>query len=327
MATRQPPKLSEKQRRIDALARMIEPDISAAWLKAMEAIQSAVVLSEIERVLVSGSRAAINALFSTDAIQLASVDFIRALEDSFFGGGIIEADYAKAEGLVFDFGRTDPVSAAAFNAYRIDKIKEMSKSGQEMISEVLRRTVDNGINPIDAAREIRASIGLTASQDRWVQNYRRALETLDRGALERELRDARFDRITQRAIDAGKPLTKEKVEQLVAAYRRRLTKYRSETIARTESITMLQKGQNAFWDQAIRSGKVRPEQIVRRWVPTMDAKTRDAHAGIPSLNPNGVAWGQPFRSALGVIYYPGDPNASAGNRINCRCTIYTEVKK
>jgi len=58
--------------------------------------------------------------------------------------------------------------------------------------------------------------------------------------------------------------------------------------------------------------------VKKRWLATLDSKTRDAHA---NLDGQVAEIDEPFESLLGPIDYPGDPAAEPANVYNCRCTL------
>lgn len=59
------------------------------------------------------------------------------------------------------------------------------------------------------------------------------------------------------------------------------------------------------------------------WLATLgDGRTRDWHL---KLNLKEKDIDEPFHNEKGDIMYPGDPNASAANIYNCRCTTYEDV--
>jgi uncharacterized protein with gpF-like domain len=108
---------------------------------------------------------------------------------------------------------------------------------------------------------------------------------------------------------------------MVAAYRNRALRYRAETIARSETITALHQAQSDALDQATQRRAER-----RRghddWRSAHDKRVRDAHR---ELDGQSVRRGGVFASALGPIRFPGDPEASAANVINCRCYLEPSV--
>lgn len=56
----------------------------------------------------------------------------------------------------------------------------------------------------------------------------------------------------------------------------------------------------------------------REWVSAIDDRTREAHA---KLDGQLADVDKPFKSILGDIMYPGDPDAVPANVYNCRCTL------
>ena len=74
-----------------------------------------------------------------------------------------------------------------------------------------------GHPPAKMASLVREHIGLTPYQAQQVQNYRADLETLNTTALQRQLRDKRFDMPVARAIAEGKPLTPEQIDRFTGA--------------------------------------------------------------------------------------------------------------
>jgi SPP1 gp7 family putative phage head morphogenesis protein len=58
------------------------------------------------------------------------------------------------------------------------------------------------------------------------------------------------------------------------------------------------------------------------WLAAIDARTREAHR---LLNGQEQEIDDPFKSELGGIMYPGDPDADPANVYNCRCTLTYKV--
>lgn len=84
---------------------------------------------------------------------------------------------------------------------------------------------------------------------------------------------------------------------------------RAERIARTETHTASQVGSEA----AARSSGL---DMVGEWAAVEDARTRPAHA---EADGQIIELGGTFTVGGEQLRYPGDPNGSAGNIINCRC--------
>jgi hypothetical protein len=59
-------------------------------------------------------------------------------------------------------------------------------------------------------------------------------------------------------------------------------------------------------------------RLLKQWVAVHDSRTRHAHL---ILDGQQVLAGEPFKSELGPIMWPGDPDTLPENRINCRCVL------
>lgn len=65
-------------------------------------------------------------------------------------------------------------------------------------------------------------------------------------------------------------------------------------------------------------------EIVKEWVAVVDSRTRDAHKKADGQR---VPINEPFIVNGEKLMYPGDPNGSAENIINCRCTMRAGILK
>ena len=306
------------------LADRLSGNIRSAFLDAVSNLAGKVDTALITRLIAEGRIADALQVVQEASVRLGMAPVAASITDSVVAAGRAGAAAISAarglSGVVATFRLTNPRTMDFLNRYEMDLIRRLSGEALANVRRVITDGVGAGRNPRDVARDVRAHIGLTPYQSKIVQNYRRQLENMDAQALQRELRDRRFDSATQRAIDAGQPLPKAKIDQLVEAYERRWLKHRAETIARTESIRALNIGNTEAWVQAVENGQFPEGAIVRKWVYTHDNRTRSAHRDIPGMNKDGVGLREKFKSPLGDIMYPGDPDAVPENTINCRCT-------
>lgn len=91
--------------------------------------------------------------------------------------------------------------------------------------------------------------------------------------------------------------------------------YRAERIARTETMKAFNYGT---------SERYRADGVKKRgWLATLDDRTRDEHA---SAHGTELPIDQPFTVGGEELMYPGDPNGSPENIINCRCTVYPVIE-
>lgn len=89
----------------------------------------------------------------------------------------------------------------------------------------------------------------------------------------------------------------------------RMPSYRTEMIARTETMRASNAGNAALYqDWGVE---------MQEWLATNDGRTRDAHI---DANGQRVAVGEAFNVGGEALMFPGDPAGSPENTINCRCT-------
>lgn len=314
------PNFEDPASRIDRLLALQEPAIATAFLRMVSLIKSSLTLSQIADLIEGGrfEAALSTALRSVPLLGEAYVDsFIAAARDT---ARVLNLGLGEVH-IVFD--QTNVGAVNAMNANRLRLVQGFTQQQTEATRTALLRAIGEGMNPRDAARLFRDSIGLTPRQVQAVMNYRNALEQLDRGALSRALRDRRFDRTVEAAIRDGNQLSKKKIDAMVNRYRERYIKYRAETIARTEALRSVHQGVNAMYDQAIASGDLKASDLNREWNTAKDERVRDSHA---SMHGQVQSYGQPFVSGLGnLLEYPGDPNAPGEDTIQCRCAVGTRI--
>jgi hypothetical protein len=98
-----------------------------------------------------------------------------------------------------------------------------------------------------------------------------------------------------------------------------LTPYRAATIARTETHAAATFGSIESVREAEEELGVR---MMKVWLPTLDARTRDAHAAMSGHPP--IPLDEKFNVGGELMDRPGDPSASAENVIGCRCALAYE---
>jgi hypothetical protein len=102
--------------------------------------------------------------------------------------------------------------------------------------------------------------------------------------------------------------------------------WRARMIVRTESLIAMEYGRKA----ATRQSKFETES---EWIAANDHRTRHAHRDVDGVKVDeGKRFKVPKYKKNIIVGYdlmtgPGDPTASAGNVINCRCTMATTAKR
>lgn len=316
---------------IRKIADKYRPAIRDALLAAFEELRNQNTLNEIASIYEVGGIDAVMGTLS-DMHNVLSQNVLDNIDSAIIEGGRTALQFIPTSGIVvtsYQFNVFHQPTVDFISQYRLNLINGITAETTEAIRTSLFNQAISGANPIDVARTFRGTIGLTTNQEQAVRNYRTALENLDRTALNRKLRDKRFDSTITRAIDNNTPLTSEQIDRYVNRYRERFIKYRSEMIARTESMRAVSVGQDESIRQMLQQG-VLDDDLRQFWVYTKDNRTRDPHRLVPAMNNGiksdklgstgeGIPLTQLFQTPLGPLRYPRDPNGTASNTINCRC--------
>ena len=335
-------RLSARER-LEQLAVTWEPIIRAAWVEAIEGIRSDIILRQIvERLERQDIDGAIRALNLDEA---AFRPFTKALAEAFEGGGVSTVEGMPAlrdpEGhrVLIRFNAQAPSAEQYVRNHSSTLIRAITDDQVESARVVLTAGLQRGDNPTRVAldlvgRKSKATgrreggiLGLTGKQAEYVEVARQRLLSGDpdemRRLLELKRRDKRFDRALLKLIKDEKAPDQAFVNRWIGRLNDSYLKLRGDTISRTETMTALNRGQIEAYEQAIASGAVDESLLTKKWIATMDGRTRDTHS---LLNGKSVGFRETFQSAFGAqIAYPGDPSAPASERINCRCTMLVKI--
>lgn len=240
------------------------------------------------------------------------------------------AQFLSSEALTvtvsFDVSNERAVRVMQQNRLRL--IREFTLEQRAATRDALQAAIAEGVNPREQARRFRSSVGLTRRQVQTVENFRRLLGDSrqdglpSRQALDRALRDRRFDRTIVSALRNNRPLTAGQIDTMVERYSERLRRHRSEVIARTESLRAVHQGTEEMYQQAIDAGQIQPSQLTRRWVTARDERVRSSHQ---RLDGEERAIGEVWQGESGALRYPGDPAAPASETVQCRCVLSTRM--
>ncbi len=328
-----------KANRFDQLIAEWEPRLQRAFLDSISNLRDTAHIDQIVKMLEAGDVNGALRAVGIDATAFRPFD--RSISQAFEAGG--EATAAIIPTVVddagfrtvFQFSVRNIEAESWLRQYSGQLIKAITDDQIFAVRNFLTAGLAEGANPRKTALDLvgrisretgnreNGIIGLTSSQTDWVMSYEKELAGDNPlQALDRELRDKRFDRTVARAVKENRPLTAAEIDPMVSAYKARALRYRAETISRKETITSLHEAQNQALDQAVASGVLNVDQISLKWVSAHDSRVRDAHR---ALDGKKIKKGGVFQSSLGPIRFPGDPQASAANTINCRCTLLPAV--
>ncbi len=314
------------------------PVLRRAFLDAVYNIRDRVILDQLVKALARGDIEGAVQSVGLDPAAFRGLDV--AISQAFDAGGehtassITTAARSVGARLLVLFDARNQEAESWLRSHSGNLIKEIVEDQKIAIREHLEAGMAAGQNPKTVALDLIGRInpqtkkreggviGLTASQERWVKNYAAELAAADPKALQRKLRDKRFDKTTARAIKDGTPLSPDQRAKMVAAYRMRALKYRADSIARTEAMTALNQSQDTAMAQAIKKGKVQEKHVTKTWHSAGDKRVRHTHR---TMNKQKVGFNERFVSPSGArLKYPGDPEASAAERVMCRC--WSEIK-
>jgi SPP1 gp7 family putative phage head morphogenesis protein len=181
----------------------------------------------------------------------------------------------KAISLGMSFDLMNQRSVDFIRGYTFHLIHGISEEARQTVRQTLLRAFQEGGHPFQQARAIRDSIGLSPRQERAVANYRSALVNRSGIALQRQLRDRRFDPTVENAIQTDSALAPAQVDRLVQRYQERYVDHRAKTIARTETIRAANHGQREVWRQAQEQDLIKPQTTERVWIVSGDSDTCD----------------------------------------------------
>ena len=321
--------------RLDQLLADWESQVRQAFMDAVYALRQAVPLDQLVRMIERGDIDAAIRAVGLNPANLRPLDL--AIAQSYEAAGQATAAsipvIMSSDGLrtVFVFNVRNLAAESWLAEHSATLVREIIADQRIMIRQFLEAGLARGDNPRTTALDLigrvsgvsgrreGGSIGLTASQEEWVRNYEGELRSANPlAALERNLRDRRFDAAVRRAATAGEPIPDSLITKMVTTYRNRALRLRAEAIGRTETLHSLHEAQRQSLAQAVAQG-LAPDTIRQVWRATKDKRTRDAHRVMDGQIRH---YGEDFVDGEGIsLAFPGDPRAPARTTIQCRCWV------
>ena len=322
------------------------PEIQEVFLSVM---QNVVDRAMLDQMIIAIENNDVDALFSATGFTPAVLSpILDRIEQTFK-----EAADITVDGWPTRIRTPTGITLFTFNMRNqrvVEQLRETSSSFITSITEEARANVRTyleegfvkGNNPRKTALDIVGRInprtrkreggiiGLSKNQISWVNNAERYLRSLDKKYLNLTLRDKRFDKIVEKAINSREPLKEQDITRLISSYKNKALKYRADTIARTETIQTINKSEYMSFVQAIDEGVVRSEDIKKEWDDVPDNKERSTHRilGAKHGKGKGIDFNDAFISLSGArLLHPGDKSlgATADEIANCRCKIKYRV--
>lgn len=322
---------------LEQIAADWEPQIRLAWIEAINSITSRIVLKRIveqlERRDIAG---AINELGIEDGVFAR---FEQSLVQAYHSGGIATVDRMPAlrdpsgSRVHFSWGVRNLPAEQAMRDHAARLVTGIVTEARDGIRDVLTENLSRGQSPYDAGRLIAGRVnrvngqregglvGLSRPQMETVARIERAMREGDPDLMRRylglKLRDKRLDRTVLKAIREGRALSPEEAERVTRLYANKALKYRSEAIARHETMQALDRSRDDAFRQQIADGKLLASDIVKTWKHTPRERARLQHI---AMNGQSVQFDQPFVAPDGTqLKYPRDPDAPVSHTLNCFC--------
>jgi hypothetical protein len=309
--------------RIDELLSGQEAAVRRAFLEYVALIKSEAVMAQITERL--EARDLDGAFKIVDSYISRFSDVLPRIQQAVGDHTAVElaAVLPASITIALGFDSSNPRAAALVQTQRLGLITAMSDSQLKAVQQAVNRSLQLGEGPVATARAFRDTIGLTDAQEAAVASYRRALEMSSRDALDRALRDRRFDERVQQAVVGARPLTDRQITMMVDRYRARSLAARAETIARSEAGRAVAEAREEAVEQMAQKTGIARARITRIWHATGDDRTREWHE---QMDGQRRSLDEPFVDGLGNrLRYPHDPSAPANTTINCRCPLTYEI--
>lgn len=300
--------------RANRRAAELAPDFASSILRAFQILRETLSPTELARIVRLGD---IDQLFrdvlTNPALDRAFAPFREKLRQAterqfkYFTRDLPKA--GKVDGVVgVSFDVLNPKIIEAIRQLDTKMIQTLQDDVRETVRQRLEAGLVAGESPAAIARDLRAVIGLSPTQEDAVRSFRRKLEAGDRSVLKRSLRDKRFDKTLERALGGdGEGLPVSRIEAMTDAYRRKMIAFNANTNARTAALDSMKLGQRLTWADAVDNGIVDRDRLMKRWVGVMDDRERDEHV---EMEGEEVQFDEPFSNGELV---PGE------STYNCRC--------
>ena len=178
---------------------------------------------------------------------------------------------------------------------------------------------ENAFNALNGKKEIIRIDATTITNDmfnKWVDRYGlMKAEEFNQTSKKKLLELLRKTLAESLEEGDGLEVMKEKLQKASASVFQEMSDVRSYLIARTETGATVNFGQMATY-QATGVEK-------KEWISTLDDRTRETHLIMDGkvANVGDTFEVENINGGVDNMLYPSDPNGSAGNVCNCRCTI------
>jgi hypothetical protein len=314
---------SSTRQRVEDLLATFEPVVQQAFLDAIAAITSSIVLNlvveRLERHDIDGA---------IDALNLERAHFspvVAAILDAYREGGASEA---QAVGGMLPFDPYEPGAEREIRDHTDEFVTRSIDHAKESISDYFAVGLATGISAALLAAHVigiatRANrvrfggiLGLTMAQRQAVAEAQSELSAGDvTSYVKRNPRDKRFDSMIRDAIEKTGKVAAGLIGRATRAYADGLLRVRAKVVGETEAGVAVSVGRNEAARQAYQRAGL--DTANKMWLSRRDDRVRHTHI---ILDGQVVPFDGMFQSVSGAqLRYPRDPKAPADEIIGCRC--------
>jgi hypothetical protein len=246
----------------------------------------------------------------------------------------LEPRFAKDMGrilrsMVDDFQATyptdkDTIMPKHYEADVTGALREHYRRVSSAFSYSARNELDNPINekaknPITSSAKVAASQKVTSAVKAKMGSY--ILQHSEKQAkiivsTTQDDLDAAIKREVTSQLQSGNVIDSHKIAKIVADDYKSKISGRAKMISVTETQSISEKTKDVELDELSDADEDTGRSFSRVWVSVLDERTRDWHAEADGQE---VGADEPFIVNGEELDYPGDPNGSPENIINCRC--------
>lgn len=326
MAKKKAPKITEEMKLLRQIADLLEPIAHASLIKGFKKFQGRIDLKQVAELVRRRDLDALDKLIEWDkfpddlkelstitrkGIELTAKEYVPFFKQSI--GNLIPGVSPHA----FSFNPNMGSVSAVINRNVANLVVEVTSSTKIAIREAIRVGLNEGLPPMETAKIIKRSVGLTSSQSRAVVNLTTTLIDEKFGKLTKFQRKELFGNMGEEAI--SKKIEEKGIEKIVREYADKQLDSRALNIARTETFRAVNSGQLQIWNQAVEAGLMVASEVEKEWIVTPDELTcpicRPFHtkrAPLDGVFPVGII-------GVGLTSPPAHPR--------CRCHIVLAFKR
>ena len=242
--------LASNPEELPALSRVasrLEPGLRRRFLEAVAAANGEVDLEELASALATGMVSQVEAAAKLDLLSDRFDALLPDLKRAFLIGAQVGHEVLTDAGMSMSFDLINPHAVSWIERVGAARVTEIGEETRLAIRSYIEQSFTEGIPARDTARRLINDnlIGLHSRQLDAVENFRLRLEGIG------ELTDAQVD---------GR----------VARYSKAQLRLRANMIARTETLTASNQGQQSLWMEAKNQGLLDPATTRRVWIVAPD---------------------------------------------------------